>query len=134
MSVLDILLAGTARNVQKTPQEQDYKVLRLSEELGQDVVFKLRGLSYNKCHELAEREETDVWTALAGVAEPDLQDPRLAVQYDLLQEGEAWGRHGVTPPDLVKAMLLPGEISALSRAIQQLSGYRTISLEAVKKN
>ncbi len=134
MSVLDILLEGTARNVQKTPQEQDYKVLRLSEELGQDVVFKLRGLSYNKCHELADTEEVDVLTVLAGVVEPNLQDVRLAVQYGLLQEGESWGRHGVTPPDLVKAMLLPGEISAMARFIQQLSGYRTIGLEAVKKN
>lgn len=134
MSVLDILLEGTARNVQKTPQEQDYKVLRLSEELGQDVVFKLRGLSYNKCHELADMEEVDVLTVLAGVVEPNLQDVRLAVQYGLLQEGESWGRHGVTPPDLVKSMLLPGEISAMARFIQQLSGYRTIGLEAVKKN
>ena len=134
MSVLDILLEGTARNVQKTPQEQDYKVLRLSEELGQDVVFKLRGLSYNKCHELADMEEMDVLTVLAGVVEPNLQDVRLAVQYGLLQEGESWGRHGVTPPDLVKSMLLPGEISAMARFIQQLSGYRTIGLEAVKKN
>ena len=134
MSVLDILLEGTARNVQKTPQQQDYKVLRLSEELGQNVVFKLRGLSYNKCHELADTEEVDVLTVLAGVVEPNLQDVRLAVQYGLLQEGESWGRHGVTPPDLVKAMLLPGEISAMARFIQQLSGYRTIGLEAVKKN
>lgn len=134
MSVLDILLEGTARNVQKTPQEQDYKVLRLSEELGQDVVFKLRGLSYNKCHELADMEEMDVLTVLAGVVEPNLQDVRLAVQYGLLQEGESWGRHGVTTHDLVKAMLLPGEISAMARFIQQLSGYRTIGLEAVKKN
>lgn len=134
MSVLDILLEGTARNMQQQPQEQEYKVLRLSQELGQDVVFKLRGLSYNQCHELANREEMDVWTVLAGVVEPNFQDVRLAVKYGLLQEGENWGRHGVTTPDLVKAMLLPGEIKALSRAIQQLSGYQTITVESVKKN
>lgn len=132
--VLDILLAGTARNVQQKPQEQDYKVLRLSDELGQDVVFRLRGLGYSKCRELADREEMDVWTVLAGTVAPDFQDVRLAVKYGLLQEGQSWGMGGVTPPDLVKAMLLPGEIKALSRAVQQLSGYQTITVESVKKN
>lgn len=132
--VLDILLAGTARNVQKKPQEQDYKVLRLSDELGRNVVFRLRGLGYSKCRELADREEMDVWTVLAGTVAPDFQDVRLAVKYGLLQEGQGWGMGGVTPPDLVKAMLLPGEIKALSRAIQQLSGYQTITVESVKKN
>ena len=132
--VLDILLAGTARNVQQKPQEQEYKVLRLSDELGQEVVFRLRGLGYSKCQELADREEMDVWTVLAGTVAPDFQDVRLAVKYGLLQEGQSWGMGGVTPPDLVKAMLLPGEIKALSRAIQQLSGYQLITVESVKKN
>lgn len=92
------------------------------------------GKEQYKCRELADREEMDVWTVLAGTVAPDFQDVRLAVKYGLLQEGQGWGMGGVTPPDLVKAMLLPGEIKALSRAIQQLSGYQTITVESVKKN
>lgn len=45
--VLDILLNGTARNVQREVPEQDYKVIRLSSELGQDVIFRLRALPYS---------------------------------------------------------------------------------------
>lgn len=132
--VLDILLAGSPRNVRRDLPEQEYKMVRLSKELGRDVVFRLRALTYSKCTELADRDQMDLWTALEGIVEPDLKDVRLAVKYGLLQEGENWGHSGVTPPDLVQAMLLPGEIKAVSRAVQQLSGYQTITLKAVKKN
>ena len=132
--VLDILLAGSPRNVRRDLPEGEYKVVRLSKELGCDVVFRLRALTYDKCSELADREQMDLWTALEGIVDPDLKDVRLAVKYGLLQEGESWGHGGVTPPDLVLAMLLPGEIKAVSRAVQQLSGYQTVTLKAVKKN
>ena len=133
-SVLDILLAGTARDVRKDVPEREYKVLRLSREAGQDVVFRLRALPCSKCFESGERPDMDVWVTLDGVAEPDLRDTRLAAKYGLLREGQGWGAGGVTPPDLVQAMLLPGEISAISRAVQQLSGYRTATIQEVKKN
>ena len=38
-----------------------------------------------------------------------------------------------TPTDLIKLMLLPGEIEDLGREIEQLSGYRTATLEVLKK-
>ena len=42
--------------------------------------------------------------------------------------------HAPTPAELVKGLLLPGEIEDLSREVERLSGYRTATLEEVKKN
>lgn len=132
--VLDVLLAGSPRNVRKDVPEKSFKVLRLSEDLGQDVVFRLHALSFDKCMEYADKPDMDTWVVLDGVMDPDLRDVRLAVKYGLLQEGQSWGAGGVTPPDLVRAMLLPGEVAAISREVQRLSGYQTRVLDEVKKN
>ena len=133
-SVLDILLAGTARNEQRDVPEKEYRISRLSREQGCDVVFRLRALPYSKCAEHGARPDMDLWVALDGIIAPDLRDVRLAVKYGLLQEGQQWGEHGVTPPDLVRAMLLPGEIGEISLAVQRLSGYNARNLQEVKKN
>ena len=39
---------------------------------------------------------------------------------------------GATPAETVKAMLLPGEIADLSRAVEKLSGYRQNTIREVK--
>lgn len=132
--VLDILLGGTARNVAKDLPEKDFKMLRLSRELGKDVVFKLRALPYSRTAELASMPDMDVMVVLDGVASPDLRDTRLAAKYGVLPEGGQWGDKGATPPDLVKAMFLPGEIKEISTRVQMLSGYQTVTLREVKKN
>jgi hypothetical protein len=38
-----------------------------------------------------------------------------------------------TPAELVKSMLLPGEIVDISRAVERLSGYRIDTIEEIKK-
>lgn len=133
--VLDILLAGTARNVNKAIPTKNYEVVRLSKETGSKVVFKLQAITYNRAAELATMgTEMDAQTVLSGVVDPALKDVRLAAKLGLLEEGETWGDHGVTPLDVVKALLLPGEIGAMSLAIQHLTGYGTTTLKEVKKN
>lgn len=121
--MLDRLLKPEVPNVQKTLPEAKYKVKRLSELCGEDVVFTLRALPYGRVAELKESESEDlgIHILLAGVAEPDLKDPRL---------GEKFG--GVTPAETVKAMLLPGEIEDISRAVEKLCGYRVNTIEEVK--
>jgi len=133
-SVLDILLAGTARNVQKDAPEKEYRVVRLTKEKGRDVIFRLRALPYSRCAELEGAPDVDLMVALDGIVEPSLKDVRLAAQYGLLEKGEPWGTHGITPIALLQAMLLPGEIRAISRAVQRLSGYDAVTLKEVKKN
>lgn len=132
--VLDILLAGSARNIQKDTPETDYKVLRLSKELGKDVVFRVRALSYSKVAELRDHPDMDAMVTIESVVEPSFKDVRLAVKYGLLAEGEEWGAHGVRPIDLVRAVLLPGETASISTAAQHLSGYGVATISTVKKN
>ena len=68
-------------------------------------------------------EGVGIQILLAGVVEPDLRDPRLMEKYG-----------GVTPAETVKAMFLPGEIEDISRAVEELCGYRRSTIEEVKKN
>lgn len=53
--------------------------------------------------------------------DPDLKDPMLKERFG-----------GATPAETVKAMLLPGEIEDLSRAVERLCGYRRATIEEVK--
>ena len=51
-SILDLLLKPETPNVRKSLPTARYRVKRLSELLGEDVVFELRALPYGKVSEL----------------------------------------------------------------------------------
>lgn len=106
------------------PETAEYKVKRLSKLCGQDVVFRIRELSYNRVAELRKIDvDSDIHIVLAGVTEPDLKSAELQAKYG-----------APTPAELVKKLLRPGEVEDLSRAIERLCGYRVNTLEEVKKN
>ena len=119
-NTLDLLLKSSVSN----PPEKDYKVKRLSTECGGDVIFRLRALSFSRVAEVraVDSDEISVHIIMAGVISPDLKKPELQAKYGAL-----------TPADLVKAMLLPGEIDDLALRIEQLSGYKKTVVEEVKK-
>lgn len=121
--LLALLLRPELPNVQKELPTARYKVKRLSELAGAEVVFTLRGLPYGKVQRIKESAAGDVSVdiLLAGCVEPDWKDPRL-------QEGYG----GATPAETVKAVLLPGEIEDLARAVERLCGYRRVTIEEVK--
>lgn len=105
------------------PQSQDYRIKRLSKICGQDVVFTLNQLTYNRVEQLRQLEhESDIHIVLAGVSKPDLRSPALMDKYG-----------AATPAELVKKLLLPGEIEDLKRAIERLCGYRQLTIEQIKK-
>lgn len=133
-SILDILLDGTARNVSVDRPTADYRIRRLSKENGCDVVFKLQGIGYDRAVELSKSATMDIDMVLDCVVEPNLRDVRLARKLGVLEEGRTWADSPATPPDVVKALLLPGEIAALSRCGQQLAGYQVVTVQEVKKN
>lgn len=121
-SVLDVLLGGTVPNVEKELPTSRYRVDRLSDLAGQDVIFTLRALPYGKVHDLERfTQDSDIHILLAGCVDPDLKDPRLMEKFS-----------GATPADTVKRMLLPGEIADLSAAVERLSGYRRMTISEVK--
>lgn len=121
--LLSLLLRPELPNVQKDLPSAQYRVRRLSELLGQDVVFTLRALPYGKVQRIRESAAGDanLDILLAGCVEPDLCSPQLAEKYG-----------GATPAETVKAMLLPGEIEDLVRAIERLCGYRRSTIEEIK--
>lgn len=120
MDVLDLLLN---MNIPELP-EKEYKIKRLSNLCGAPVVFKLRALPFSRAAELTKslKDDLEVHIILAGVVEPNLKSKELLEKYN-----------AVTPAEMVKKMLLPGEIIDISRAIEKLSGYRTDTIEEIKK-
>lgn len=121
-SVLDLLLGGSIPNVEKDLPTATYKVDRLSALAGHDVVFTLKALPYGKVHDIERfTQDVDVNILLAGCVEPNLKDERLQAKFG-----------GATPADVVKKMLLAGEITDLSQAIEKLSGYRRLTITEVK--
>lgn len=121
-SVLDLLLGGAIPNVEKDLPTADYKIDRLSALTGHDVVFKLKALPYGKVHDIERfTQDADVHILLAGCVEPNLKNERLQEKFG-----------GATPADVVKKMLLAGEITDLSQAIERLSGYRRMTITEVK--
>lgn len=120
-NTLDLLLGG--RELPKP--EASYKIARLSKELGGDIVFRLRALAYDDVADIKKREsdEMGVHIILEGTVSPNLKDKALLEHYK-----------AITPVELIKKMLLPGEIEDLSRAIEMLSGFRKATISEIKKN
>ncbi len=117
---LDQMLRPEAEDVRKSLPAARYEIKRLSRKLGEPVVVELRALPYGKAQELAELEQDqDVHILLAGCGE--LKDEGLRAKFG-----------GATPAETVKAMLLPGEIADLSRAVERLSGFRQNTIREIK--
>lgn len=119
MNTLDLLLK---MDVPEVPHKS-VKLRRLSKLAGGDVVFELRGLTYSRAAEISKQhpEDSNVHILLAGVVAPDMKSSELAEKYG-----------AATPAELVKKMLLPGEVEDISRQIEKLSGYRTDTLDEVE--
>jgi Phage XkdN-like protein. len=120
MNALDLLLKA---EIPELP-EKDLKIKRLSELCKEDVVFKIKALPYSQATEIskAQKDDMNVHIVLAGTVEPNLKDGELLAKYN-----------AATPAELVKKMLLPGEVEDISRSIETLSGYRTVTIEEIKK-
>ena len=74
-------------------------------------------------------------TAYQNLTPAQLREEYAAVkaQFDALKAKELKEKYGgATPAETVKAMLLPGEIEDLSRAVERLCGFRRITIDEVK--
>ena len=117
---VELLLATTLNN----PPEKEYKIKRLSKESGGDIIFRLRALAFSHVAEVraADSSEQSIRIILAGTVSPDLKSAELLSHYGAM-----------TPADLLKKMLLPGEIDDLALRIERLSGYKATVVEEIKK-
>lgn len=121
MSTLELLLNT---DNPKLP-EKEIKLKRLSKELNGDVIFKIKALTYNEVAEIKDIHsgpDMEVHIMLAGVISPSLRSEELKRKYN-----------APTPVEMIKVMLLPGEIEDISREIEKLSGYRVATVEEIKK-
>ncbi len=123
VDVIDLLLRPDTPDVKRQRPTSQVEVKRLSEAFGEPVIFSLQALSYNAVQDLRQASDGDVQMVLEGVTAPNLRDPRLLERFQC-----------ATPAEVVTALLLPGEIAELCRAIDRLCGFRRVMLEEVKKN
>lgn len=110
-------------------------VNRLSELAGRDVVFELKALPYGRVQDIKRlQEDSQIHILLAGCVSPNLKDSRLAQKYCVrTAEGKA-APELTTPADVVKNMLLAGEIQDLANEVERLTGYRSMTISEVKND
>lgn len=130
MSALDLLLKMDESKIKKPTKEVEIK--RLSEAVGEKVVFVCEAISPNKMAEIQEMvldvktqqvdvQEMQVLTVLAGTKEPNLKSKELMEKF-----------HVPTPKELLLKLLLPGEITSLYNVISELSGFGPDAVAEVK--
>lgn len=121
-SILSLLLEGALPDVRQQRPQKKYEVKRLSKVLGQPAVFILQALPYGRVQELQRlTQDVSCHILLEGCVEPNIKDPALMAHYQ-----------AATPLDVLQALLLPGEIEDLSRAVEQLTGYRQTTIKELK--
>lgn len=119
--VLDILLELPGETARR---EKTIRMTRLSEAASRDVNFQLRSLGYDRTAEIVKEhpDNLSLFVVLEGCVSPSFKDETLRRHYG-----------AATPVELIKKMLLPGEIEDISREVQRLSGYLAVTYEAVEK-
>ena len=120
LNVMDVLLRQDLPDMRQNLPEKEVEILRLSQLASVPVKFTVRALTYKQVREIQERtDDRSAYAVLYGCVNPSWKDPKLLDKDKGL----------VTPIDVIKAKLLPGEIEDLYVEIQLLSGYlrRTIS-------
>lgn len=132
MNTLDLLLQLDESKLKKPCKEVDMK--RLSELTGERVIFKIEALTSAKMEEIQEMamdetmeninvSELQIMTILEGVKEPNFKSKKLMDKFGVY-----------TPKDLIRKILLPGEIITLYNIIGDLSGFDGGAVEEVKNS
>ena len=135
-STLAVLLGADRGKLRLMPTKQ-LEITRLSGIVGEPVIFTIRALTgeeFKEAQEAAysltkrgEVEDVDgrmlqVMCVLNGTQDPNLKDKQLLDLYE-----------AATPDQLLNgSFLLPGEVSQLFNAIQELSGFGEGAVSEVK--
>lgn len=137
MSLIDKLLQLDVNKVTEKPTKE-FEIKRLSELAGEKILFKCQALDgetyadiQRKAIDISKKGnikdmkifEMQLMTCVEGIIEPNLKDKKLLEYYGV-----------PTPKELVKKILLPGEIADLHNVINELSGYETDDEEEDIKN
>lgn len=124
-NIMDVLLRQELPDMRKDLPKKDVEITRLSKLAGEPVVFTVQALTYKQVRELQDRtDDRSAYGVLYGCVNPGWRDPKLLDKEKGL----------VTPIDVIKAKLLPGEIEDLYIEIQLLSGYLRRTIADVKND
>lgn len=131
-NVLDLLLGVDAGKIQKPRKE--VKIKSLSEALGQDVVFIVEALTSDQYDKIQQNsltingkdvdinmQDMQIFTIIEGTVDPNLKSKELREKFG-----------APTPKELVKTLLLSGEIMQLYNIISELSGFNENAVQEVK--
>lgn len=122
--LVDMLLRPDVPDVSRELPTKQVRVKRLSKLLKQDVVFTVRALLYGRVEDMKKATgDTALPILLAGLVDPDPKDAALNERFD-----------AETPAEMLKRLLLPGEIEDLSIEVERLSGYRMSTIEEIKND
>ncbi|WP_125154305.1 phage tail assembly chaperone [Clostridium rectalis] len=136
-NAIDLLLKSDVSKIKRPTRK--VKIKSLSEALGEDIIFTLQAVPmsiYNSIQESCVSLEDDeinnidtnkiqLLTVLEGIKEPDLKSKELI---------EHFKTH--TPIELLETMFndKPGEIAALYKEINELSGFGKGVIEEIKNS
>lgn len=133
-NALDLLLNSDLSKIKRPTK--DVEITRLSEVLGETMVFKCEALDAEKFNEIQDNalvinekgefqnintSELQIFTIMEGVKEPNLKSKELLTKLG-----------AITPKDAIKLLLLPGEISNLYNVISDLSGFNKDTVQEIK--
>ncbi len=125
-SIMDMLLSADPNKLTERPKEK-LKIKRLEKLLGGDCEIEIKALTAAEIDELRPREKEHM--IVEAVTNIDFGDQRLC---SALRPA---GRNTpLTPVEVVRSLLLPGEIDKLVNAIVALSGYGEDAIEKIEKN
>lgn len=131
---LELLLNSNSAKIKRPTREVEIK--RLSELLGEQVVFTCCALDAEKFGEIQENSlkinsrgefenidtsELQIFSLIEGIKDPKLKDKELMEKFA-----------SKTPKELVKRLLLPGEIASLYNIISELSGFNDDTVLEIK--
>lgn len=136
-SIIDLLLAAEDSKFERPFKEVEIK--RLTEVLGQKFIVRCEAVSVAKYEEIQEQtmkfdddgkpdlniNDMQVFTIMEGVI--DGEGKRLFSNKELQKKFGA-----PTPKELVRKLLLSGEISKIYSTISDLSGFKKGSVEEIK--
>ncbi|MBB6217496.1 hypothetical protein HNQ80_003617 [Anaerosolibacter carboniphilus] len=130
MNTLDLLLQMDLSKLKKPTR--DVEIKRLSASAGNPVIFTLEALTPDKMNEIQEMcldyeaekmnlSELQLMTIVEGIKSPNFKSKELMDKFGVY-----------TPKDLVKKLLLPGEIVNLYNLVGEISGFDENVVEEIK--
>jgi hypothetical protein len=128
MSNMIDLLLGASDAVLERP-EDEFEVSRLTKILGQRFAIKAHALTMPEFDEIKPGIDRPVHIVLKAALDPDFTSEALRKKYT--PEGR---KTPLTPVELMKKLLLPGEIINLYNAVSDLSGFGDDAVAKIEKN